>query len=97
MTFDTLILFIKHKGLRAYWGKGIVHKLSPHWMPRVERIMNALDIAKRPEDLHFPGWRLHLLKGKFEGYYSVRVTGNWRIVFRFAGTDVTDVDLIDYH
>ena len=59
--------------------------------------MNALDIAKRPEDLNFPGWRLHLLKGNFAGYYSLRLTGNWRIVFRFAGTDVTDIDLIDYH
>ena len=97
MALNTLILFVKHKGLRAYWDRGDVSKLNPKWIPRIERIMNALDIAKHPDDLNFPGWRLHLLKGNFAGHYSLRLTGNWRIVFRFAGTDVTDIDLIDYH
>ena len=45
-----------------------------------------------------PGLRLHPLKGEFEGFWSVRVTGNWRIIWRFdEDGDATDVDLIDYH
>lgn len=59
--------------------------------------MNALEIAKRPDDLNFPGWNVHPLKGEYEGFYSVRVTRNWRMVFRFAGSDITDIDLVDYH
>ena len=31
------------------------------------------------------------------GYWSVSLSGNWRIIFRFEGQDVYDVDLIDYH
>ena len=44
-----------------------------------------------------PGYRLHQLKGSLQGFWSIRITGNWRIVFRFDGDDVYDVDLVDYH
>lgn len=92
-----MILTIKHRGLRAYWERGERRRLNQDWIPRIERIMNALDLAQKPEDLDFPGWRLHLLKGDYAGYYSARVSGNGRIVFRFEGADTTDIDLIDYH
>ena len=36
-------------------------------------------------------------KGKLKGYWSVTVKANWRIIFRFEGEDVYDVELIDYH
>ena len=45
----------------------------------------------------FPGWRLHALKGDYAGHWSVSVSGNWRIVFRFEDENAYDVDLIDYH
>ena len=44
-----------------------------------------------------PGFGLHPLKGGLAGYWAVRVSANWRIVFRFEDGNVTDVDLIDYH
>ena len=44
-----------------------------------------------------PGWRLHPLKGELTGFWSVTVTGNWRVVFRFDGEDAVDVDFVDYH
>ena len=47
--------------------------------------------------MDLPGFRLHMLKGNYEGFYAVDVSGNWRIVFRFEGRDTTDIDLIDYH
>ena len=40
---------------------------------------------------------LHPLKGKRTGQWSVRVSGNWRIVFRFDNGQAVDVDLTDYH
>ena len=45
----------------------------------------------------FPGWRLHPLKGDLKGFLSVTITGNWRVIFRFADGDAFDVDLVDYH
>ena len=42
-------------------------------------------------------YRLHPLKGGLKGLWSVTVRANWRIIFRFEGTDAFDVELIDYH
>ena len=47
--------------------------------------------------MDLPGFRLHPLKGDLAGYWSVGVSGNWRVIFRFDGADARDVDLIDYH
>lgn len=92
-----MILRIKHKGLRAYWEKAETKRLSPDWIRRIDRIMNALEQAETPGDMDFPGFRLHPLKGEFVGFFAVDVSGNWRIVFRFEGRNTTDIDLTDYH
>ncbi len=47
--------------------------------------------------MDLPGFRLHQLKGDYAGFWSVVIRANWRIIFRFEGTDVKDVDFLDYH
>ena len=47
--------------------------------------------------MDYPGFRLHPLSGNLRGLWSVRVSGNWRVVFRFEEGEAVDVDLIDYH
>jgi toxin HigB-1 len=44
-----------------------------------------------------PGLRLHALKGRRRGTWSVSVSGNWRVTFRFDGKDAVGVDYEDYH
>ena len=44
-----------------------------------------------------PGYRLHPLKGDMAGLWRTRVSGNWRVVFRFENNEAVDVDLVDYH
>jgi proteic killer suppression protein len=56
-----------------------------------------LDVSLTPSDLDLPGYALHTLKGDLKGFWSVRVSGNWRIIFRFQDGDVFDVNLVDYH
>ena len=56
-----------------------------------------LDQAQAPSDLDLPGYRLHRLKGDLKGMWSVSMSGNWRIVFRFEDGDAYAVDLADYH
>ncbi len=63
----------------------------------VEEILGLLDVAESPRDMGLPGYRLQPLKGDLKGLWSVTVSGNWRIMFRFEGTDVYDIDLVDYH
>ena len=61
-------------------------------------VLAALGTAEEPGDVGlFPGWRLHPLKGDLKGFWSVTITGNWRVVFRFDKGDALDVDLTDYH
>ena len=42
-------------------------------------------------------YRLHPLKGAYRGFWSVRVSKNWRIIFRFVKGEAVDIDLLDYH
>ena len=66
-------------------------------MDTVQEILTVLDDAATPQELNLPGYRLHALKGDLKGFWSVTVRANWRIVFRFEGTDAFDVELIGYH
>jgi len=47
--------------------------------------------------VNLPSLGLHPLKGELKDFWSAWVTGNWRIIFRFEGGHVCDVDLVDYH
>ena len=64
---------------------------------RVALALADLDYAHKPSDLDLPGYRLHPLKGNRKGFWSISISGNWRIVFRFDDGDAHDVDLVDYH
>jgi toxin HigB-1 len=65
---------------------------------KISDILLAIDEAAHPQEVGlFPGWRLHPLKGKLQGFWSVTVSGNWRIIFRFEAGDAFDLDLVDYH
>ena len=63
----------------------------------IQEILTVLDGAIGLQELNLPGYRLHPLKGKLKGYWSVTVRANWRIIFRFEGVDALDVELTDYH
>jgi proteic killer suppression protein len=65
---------------------------------KIRDVLTALQEAAEPADVGlFPGWRLHRLTGNFNGVWSVTVTGNWRIIFRFEDGQAFEVDFVDYH
>ncbi len=88
---------IRHKGLKALFERDDVARLPAGVVPRLRRILFRLQEATHPNDADAPGFRLHSLKGDRDGQWSVRVSGNWRVVFRFKDGEAVDVDLIDYH
>lgn len=96
-TLTTVIRHIRHKGLRAFWEGKSRRGVPAEFVERIDRILDRLDVASTPENMNIPGFALHPLKGKLSGYWSVTVRANWRIIFRFADTDATDIDLLDYH
>ena len=92
-----MIIHFRDKGLQLFFEDDDRSQLSADNIARIQEILTLLDSATRPGDLDQPGYRLHPLHGRFSGFWSVRVNRNWRIIFRFDGTNVTDVDLTDYH
>ena len=97
MSCYNIRIVIKHKRLRAFFERGDARRLPVALAPRIRRILSDLDAALLPGDMDIPGYRLHPLTGDRRDQWSVRVSGNWRIVFRFMDGVATDVDLIDYH
>ena len=93
-----MIESITHKGLRLFWERNDPSKLPPEQVPKISRILIALDTSKTLNPLKaIPGYKLHALDGKLKGFWSVWVTGNYRIIFRFEQENVFDVNYIDYH
>ena len=92
-----MIQSFRHKGLQRFFVKGDYRGIPTQHAARIERQLDRLDAAAKPEDMDLPGYRFHPLKGDRKGVYAVSVSGNWRLTFRFAGEDATDVDLEDYH
>ena len=92
-----MIQKIRHKGLQKLYQNGSAAKVNPDHADKLRRILGVLDQASRPEEVDLPGFRLHSLKGDDDGFYAVEVSGNWRVIFRFDGDQVTDVDYLDYH
>jgi len=64
---------------------------------RLARILDRLDASLSSHDMNLPGFKLHELKGREKGAWSVSVSGNWRVVFKFEGNDAVQVDYLDYH
>jgi proteic killer suppression protein len=92
-----LIKTFRHRGLRCLFQDGDPSKVRADQARRIADVLAHLDQASRPSDLDLPGYRLHPLKGDLKGLWSVTISGNWRIVFRFEDGDAFDVDLTDYH
>ena len=92
-----MILLFRHRGLKRLFEKDDTRRISPELLPKVERVLARLDEATGPDDMNLPGFRLHPLKGDLTDNWAVTVSANWRIVFRFEGRNVTDVNLLDYH
>ena len=92
-----MIKTIRHRGLKRLYERGDLSGVRSDQVNRIAGVLAHLDQALNPADLDLPGYRLHRLKGELKGMWSVAISGNWRIIFRFADGDAFDVDLVDYH
>ncbi|MGV8399244.1 type II toxin-antitoxin system RelE/ParE family toxin [Pseudomonas aeruginosa] len=92
-----MIRSFRHKGLRALHERGDTSGVRANHVARLRRILSALELASKPTDMDRPGNQFHYLKGRLEGFWSVSVSGNYRVIFRFDGSDVVQVDYLDTH
>ena len=87
----------QHKGLKRFFETGSTAGVLPAHKKRLKLVLERLNAAIEAADLHLPGMGFHSLSGKEKGFYSVKVNGNWRIIFKFEGNDAILVDYLDYH
>ena len=93
-----MIVSIIHKGLKRLWEKNDSSRLPSEQVAKIRRILEALDTVKTLEPLRaIPGYRLHPLTGRLKGYWSITVTGNYRIIFEFRDENAYLIDYLDYH
>lgn len=86
-----------HKGLENFFRAGSARGVQPKHKMKLGLILDQLDAASLLQDMNFPGSGFHPLKGDYKGYYSVSVSGNWRVVFQFYEGNAYKVDYLDYH
>lgn len=92
-----MIKSFRHKGLKVFYDTGSTRGIRADHAKRLARILPILDRATEPGDLDYPGSGLHPLKGDLAGHWALTVSGNWRVTFRFVGSDVELLDYLDYH
>ena len=93
-----MIRSLRHKGLRRLFEDDDARGVPSPLARRLRNILTFLNAASIVEQTApFPGFRLHALKGDMRGMWSITVSGNWRIVFRFERGDAYDLDFMDYH
>ena len=87
---------IRHKGLWELFEKGRTAKVERSLQANAVLILDHLDGIVGLEDC--AGVKdFHPLKGRRAGQYSMHVSGNWCITFKFRDGMVEILDLEDYH
>ncbi|WAC09399.1 type II toxin-antitoxin system RelE/ParE family toxin [Dyadobacter pollutisoli] len=92
-----MIISIRHKGLLYFYEEGNGSKLPPSYLRKITRILDQLEALSSVDDVKQMGSGIHKLSGDLEQFWSVKISPNFWIIFRFQDGDVYDVDYIDYH
>jgi proteic killer suppression protein len=93
-----VIRSFRDKETERLFRRQLVKKFAQPVQRAALRKLLLLDAAETLNDLQVsPGNRLEKLKGDRKGHYSIRVNDQWRICFRWLGSDAHDVEIIDYH
>ncbi len=92
-----MIKSFQHKGLEIFFTSGSTAGIQAKHKYRLQEQLQALHTASMIEDMAIPGWNLHRLKGKVKSHWAIKVSGNWRIVFKFSDGHAYIVNYEDYH
>lgn len=92
-----MIQSFQNKELEKFFKEGVTKGIPQEFNKKIAVRLEVIDSAVDIEDIRLPGYNLHELKGDRKGIWSIKVSGNWRITFRFEGNEAYDVNLEDYH
>ncbi len=92
-----MIQSFRHAGLEKFFYTGSKAGIQPAHARKLAIQLGTLDISPNVARMNVPGWELHPLKGDLANHWSIKVSGNWRMTFRFEGENAILVDYRDYH
>lgn len=92
-----MIKSFKHKGLKKFFMKADRSGIEQKLVSRIKTRLTVIDAAETLEAIDLPGYDLHPLKGDRADIWSISVSGNWRMTFRFVDGDAEILNLEDYH
>jgi proteic killer suppression protein len=92
-----MIISFKHKGLEKFFKTGSKAGIKVEHAGRLQLILGRLNVSVCPDDMNLPGLKLHELTGGRRGTWAVKVSGNWRVTFKFIDKNVEIVNYEDYH
>ncbi len=92
-----MIVSFKHKGLKTFFETGSTKGIQAQHARKIKVLLTRLHSISEVEDMNLMGANLHQLKGNLKNHWSVKVSGNWRITFKFEGGNAEIVNYQDYH
>jgi len=87
----------RHKGIERFFTTGTKSGIQAQHADRLRLILGRLNASTTARDMNLPGLELHQLRGSRKGTWAVKVSGNWRVTFTYAGKDADQIDYEDYH
>jgi len=92
-----VIKSFKHRGLKKFYETGSAAGIQPGHANKLQLILTQLAASQVVSDMDVPIFRLHELRGKRKGVWSVWVNGNWRVTFKFLDGYAEVINYEDYH
>jgi len=92
-----MIKTFSHKGLNNFFNNGDTTRIQSDHIKKLRLLLANLNAATKLENMNLPGLGLHKLQGNMKDFWSIKINGNWRLIFRFSNGDAYDVDYLDYH
>ena len=92
-----MIVDFNYKGLERFFKTSSTAGIQSVHSTKLKRQLTALNEAQSIDEMNFPGWKLHPLKGKLKDHWSITVSANWRLTFIFKDGNAYIVDYQDYH
>lgn len=92
-----MIVSFRSKALRLFYEDGNGSKLPAAYLKKIQRILSIVDTPEALVVLNAPGYNLHKLVGNYADFGAVKVSGNYRIIFKEEEGSVFEIDFVDYH
>ncbi|MGQ0285865.1 type II toxin-antitoxin system RelE/ParE family toxin [Pasteurellaceae bacterium 22721_9_1] len=92
-----MIISFQHKGLKLFFETGSTAGIQAKHSAKLNMLLTALDATETVQAMAVPSWNLHPLHGDLAGHWSVKVSGNWRLTFKFENGHAHVVNYQDYH